>query len=89
MGYPYDKTYLEKIQENNECNDIRTAFHILTSQYCEEHQTDTVAMGVDEYFAVLGKAFKYASDTLEGVSDTYHFMWDVLDALLPEKSHKQ
>lgn len=84
MGYPYDKTYLEEIQVKNEGDDIRTAFRILTNQYCEEHQTDSIAMEVDEYFAVLGKAFKYASDTLDGISDTYHFMWDVLDALLPE-----
>ena len=87
MSYPYDKTYLEKIQERpEECDDIRKAYYVLRQKYAHDHNLgNSIDMTIKESFEVLGEAFELASITVDGITDEYHFMWDVIDALLPEK----
>lgn len=84
MGYPYGKTYLEQIRENKkECELIEGAYYILINKLAEEkYGGDIDSLTLPERFAALGEAFKYASNVLDGITDDYHFMWDVLDALL-------
>ena len=84
MGYPYGKTYLEQIQERpQECKEIEHAFYVLRLKYAKDHKyTDTIDLGLKENFQVLGEAFELASDTVGEIADVYHFMWDVIDALL-------
>lgn len=91
MGYPYDKTYLEQIQERpKECELIREAFYILRLKYLRDRgqNIDTDELSIKENFALLGEAFELASDVVDGITDAHHFMWDVLDALLPERSEE-
>lgn len=90
MGYPYDKTYLEQIQDSkDECEDIKRAFHVLRLKYMKEHKiNDVIALGIKENFEILGEAFELASQSLDGIIDLHHFMWDVEDALLtPKEEH--
>lgn len=86
MGYPYGDTYLETIQKRpDECKAIRDAFYILRVKYVKDHgYSDTIDLTMEENFKVLGEAFEFASDTVGGIADVYHFMWDVLDELIPE-----
>lgn len=90
MSYPYDKTYLEKIQENpEECEAITEAYRILRKKWLVEHpETDDISIPLKEEFAILGEAFDLASYEVGDISDQYHFMWDVLDALLTSKEEK-
>lgn len=89
MGYPYGKTYLEKIQENpKEMEKIRNAYYLLLKQRAKLQGLDTDELDIKESFEVLGEAFDLASDTIDGFIDDYHFMWDVLNALLPDKNNK-
>lgn len=88
MGYPYGKTYLEQIQENNhEMTTVRNAFWTLRKKYIAEH-SDVDDISLKEEFALLGEAFELGSNTLD-VPDVYHFMWDVLDELLPESKSNE
>lgn len=88
MGYPWDKTYLEQIQENEkECKKIRGAFYVLRNKYVADSDKcqEAIELGIKENFAILGEAFELASDTVDGIPDAYHFLWDILDALLTPK----
>ena len=88
MSYPYDKTYLEQIQEHkNECKEIEQAFKVLRQKFIKDHEEYTCVedLSLAENFEILGEAFDLASYTLDGVSDVYHFMWDVLEVLLTPK----
>ena len=92
MGYPYGKTYLEQIQEKpEECKEIRNAFWVLRQKYVKDHPkySDGVELSLQENFSILGEAFELASYTLDGCTDEYHFMWDVLDELLTPKVEKE
>ena len=87
LGYPYGDTYLEKIQKNpRECREIREAFYVLRQKYVKDHPeyTDTIEVSLQENFNILGEAFELVSDTVGGIMDPHHFMWDVLDELIPE-----
>lgn len=85
MGYPYGKTYLERIRESKpECTDIRNAYWILKKKFCEDNNITDTDLDLKQEFAILGEAFQLTSTTLD-VPDVYHFMWDVLDALLGEQ----
>lgn len=90
VSYPYDKTYLEKIQENKtECENIENAYHVLLRKFLSETRRDDVTdLSIREQFALLGEAFEYASSTLDGITDGYHFMWDVIEALLTSDEEK-
>ena len=89
MGYPYDKTYLEQIQENEkECEHIRDAYYVLAHKYAKDHNDDPTELTIIDSFKLLGEAFELESDVLEGRIDGYHFMWDILDALLTPKKEK-
>ena len=91
MGYPYGETYLEQIQRSKrECEEIRQAFYVLRQKYVKDHDgySDIVDLSIKENFEVLGEAFELASDAADGISDEYHFMWDILDALLTPKEEK-
>jgi hypothetical protein len=86
MGYPYGDTYLEQIQKHKqECEDIRKAYYILASKYAKEKHIDPIELTLTESFSLLGEAFELESVVLDGVADIYHFIWDVLDALLTPK----
>ena len=89
MGYPFDKTYLEQIQNSKyERDHIREAFWVLRKKYLNDHPDKSdVGLTLPEEFAILGEAFDLESGVLD-IPDQYHFMWDVLDALLPEKSEE-
>lgn len=83
MGYPYDKTYLEQIQESKqECKEIATAFYVLRRKYMREHGKDDIELSLQEQFSLLGEAFDIYSSTVSDITDQYHFMWDVIEALL-------
>lgn len=85
MGYPYGKTYLEQIQESErECKDIRTAFWILRNKYIKDHRHGELDLELEQEFELLGEAFRLCSDVVGDITDTQHFMWDILDGLLPE-----
>lgn len=88
MGYPYGKTYLEQIQERpHECKEIEQAFYVLRQKYAKDHKySETIDLSLKENFEVLGEAFELASDTVGGIVDVYHFMWDVIEALLKPES---
>jgi hypothetical protein len=91
MGYPYDKTYLEEIQAKpKECERIRDAFYTLRLKFVRDNEgySDIIDLSIKENFALLGEAFELASDTVGNISDEYHFMWDVLDELIPEGGKK-
>lgn len=92
MSYPYDRTYLEQIQEKRgECDEIKNAFYTLRKKYIKEHKhvNDIIDLSVTEQFTLLGEAFELASYTLESAPDDYHFIWDVKDALLTSKEERE
>ena len=90
MGYPYGKTYLEQIKEGkSECEAIYNAYYVLAHKYAKDHQKDPTELTLKESFGILGEAFELASDILDGCTDEYHFMWDVLDELLTPKVEKE
>lgn len=93
MGYPYGDTYLEQIQKSSmECKEIENAFYVLRQKFVKDHDgyTDTMDLSISENFAVLGEAFELASSTVDGITDIYHFMWDIVDALLtPSKQEEK
>lgn len=85
MGYPYDKTYLQQIQEKpSECQKIKNAYYAYINKLCEEspEYSDIIDIDIKTLFKILGEAFQYNSDVVGSITDAYHFMWDVLDALL-------
>lgn len=83
MGYPFEKRYIEQIKENpKECERIGVAYQTLKQKYLEEHGEDMVSLPLSKDFEILGEAFQYASNILDGITDQYHFMGDVLDLLL-------
>lgn len=88
MGYPYDKTYLEKIQANTqECRQIRDAYYVLRDKYLKEHpEYDEISLPLSISFGILGEAFELGSWTVGNIPDQYHFMWDVLDELSAPKA---
>ena len=92
MGYPFDKRYIDKIRENRyECEAISNAFKVLQRKYINDTPgyTDPVDLSLRESFMLLGEAFELASDTLDGITDVYHFMWDVGDELLTSDEEKK
>lgn len=85
MGYPYGDTYLKQIQKNkNECREIRDAYFVLLNKYCKDNHCDDIELDLRQMFAILAEAFELESWTLNGVTDVYHFMGDVVEELLPE-----
>lgn len=91
MSHPYDKTYLEQIQESkSECNEIEQAFKVLRQKFVKDSPdyTNSTELPISEQFRLLGEAFELASWTLDGIADEYHFMWDVVEALLTPKEKK-
>lgn len=91
MGYPYGETYLERIQnDKGECERIKSAYLVLANRMAteEHHSMDFHDLGVVELFTALGEAFQYGSSVLDGVMDEYHFLDDVLEALLTPREDK-
>lgn len=91
MSYPYGKTYLEQIQASpEECRAIREAFYVLRQKYVKDHEgySDSIDLSIKENFEVLGEAFELVSGTVGDIVDVHHFLWDVLDELVPEKGKK-
>ena len=86
MSYPYNETYLEQIQKNKtECTKIKNAYGVLLNKYCKDnHLVDLNGVGVQKLFTILGEAIELEASAINGLSDNYHFMWDVLDALFGE-----
>ena len=83
MGYPYGDTYLEQIKKDKqECKEITTAFYVLRRKYMREHNKDDIELSLQEQFSLLGEAFDIYSSTVGDISDQYHFVWDVIEALL-------
>lgn len=90
MGYPYGDTYLEQIQKSEyECKQITNAYWVLAHKYCKDQSKDIVELSVQECFTILGEAIELESEVLCGVVDAYHFMWDVLAELFPEKRSEE
>ena len=86
MGYPYGKTYLRQIQENpTECKTIEEAFYILRKRAERSHGGEDIELSISEQFYILGEAFDLASVTLDGCTDEYHFLQDVVKELLTPK----
>lgn len=92
MGYPFDKRYIDKIRESKrECEDITNAFNVLRRKYVNDTPGYTVIidLSLKEQFMLLGEAFELASPTLDGITDGWHFLWDVLEELLtPNEEEK-
>ena len=91
MGYPYGKTYLEQIQDlPKECEEIRNAFYVLRSKYVKDHPKyeESIDLSIKENFMILGEAFELTSSVIGSICDDYHFMWDVIDALLTPKKEE-
>ena len=90
MGYPYDKTYLQQIQESpKEMEVIRNAYWVLRSKYLADHPSEEgLSLSLATEFSLLGEAFELTSVVLEGCTDPYHFMWDILDELLKENEYE-
>lgn len=84
MSYPYGDTYLEQIQKRpEECKHIREAYYVLLNKYMREHKVpDDIDLTMAQRLELLGEAFDYESWTIKDITDSYHFMWDILDALL-------
>ena len=84
MSYPYGEyTYLKEIQHNpNECEQIEQAFYTLRSKYARDHLMDEIEVPLGEQFKLLAEAFEIKSYVLDSVTDEYHFMDDIIEALL-------
>lgn len=92
MGYPFDKRYIDKIRESKrECEDITHAFNVLRQKYVNDTPgyTDIIDLSLKEQFALLGEAFELASSTLDGITDEWHFLWDVVEELLTSDEEKK
>lgn len=89
MGYPYDKSYYDQIVENKEYNKVYEAYNVLVGKYLDDHEIhDSIDLTIPEMFQILGEAFKYGAPTLEGISDEYHFMSDILYEILEKHMYK-
>ena len=90
MGYPYGETYLQEIQSSKrECEEIEQAFYVLRRKYAaDNHLEDVINLTIAENFKLLGEAFELASMTLDAVTDGYHFVNDIIEALLTPKGEK-
>jgi len=89
MGYPYGKTYLEQIQEDkDECMRIQRAYYLLLKKHCKDNRRDDIELTLKQMLALLAEAFELESTTLDGITDEYHFMWDIVDALLTPKKEE-
>lgn len=90
MGYPYGKTYLERIQANpRQMDDIRVAYATIRAVQMQQTNRTLEELTIPEQFAMLGMAFELISDDLQGIADPWHFIQDVIEALLPEKDEDQ
>lgn len=88
MGYPYDKRYLQLIQENsNECELIENAYDVLLNKYLREHQDDDPSLPIR--MSILGEAIEYASTTLGSVGSEIRVMQDILLCLLHHKDYDE
>lgn len=87
MGYPFDKTYLEQIQDSpDECEHIKEAYYVLLGKYMRENDiSDDIDLNMSQRLAILGDAFDNESWTIRDISDSYHFMGDLLETLLTPK----
>lgn len=90
MSYPHGDTYLEQIQKSKyDCSHIREAYYVLLNKFMKDNGIpDDIDLTMSQRFAILGEAFENESVTLHGIPDEYHFMWDVLDALLTFKEEE-
>lgn len=88
MGYPYDKRYLQVIQENsNECELIESAYYVLLNKYMKEHQDDEPSLPIK--MSILGEAMEYASITLDVVGADSRVMQDIILCLLHHKDYDE
>lgn len=88
MGYPYDKRYLQIIQENSrECELIENAYHVLLSKYAREHQDEEPSLPIR--MSILGEAMEYASTTLDVVGSDGRVMQDIIFCLLHHKDYDE
>lgn len=90
MSYPYDKSYYDQIVEKKEYYRVYEAYQVLLGKYMAEHKiNDPICLTIPEMFQILGEAFKYSAPTLEGISDEYHFVSDILYELLEKHMYKE
>lgn len=90
MGYPYGKTYLQQIIDRGEHKKVLDVYHALTSKYIKEHDmNDAIDLSITEMFTLLGEAFEYGAYTLDGITDEYHFLSDVLWELLEKHIYRE
>lgn len=88
MGYPYDKRYLQLIQENDkECELIENAYRVLLNKYVKEHQDDEPSLSTR--MSILGEAMEYASTTLDVVGSDNRVMQDIILCLLYHKDYDE
>lgn len=88
MGYPYDKRYLQLIQENDkECELIENAYRVLLNKYVKEHQDDDPSLSTR--MSILGEAMEYASTTLDVVGSDNRVMQDIILCLLHHKDYDE
>lgn len=84
---------MEKIQaRKEECEDIKKAFYLLRVKHVQDNPDKYVTIDdlpLKTQFAILGEAFSLASDALDGAVDEYHFMWDVVEALLTSNEERE
>ena len=86
MGYPYGETYLEQIQKDkDQCQAVLDTFYTLRNKLVRdnpEKYCDTIDLSIEENFRLLGEAFELSADSVRGITDGYHFMWDICYELL-------
>lgn len=88
MGYPYDKRYLQIIQENsNECELIESAYYVLLNKYMKEQQDDEPSLPTR--MSILGEAMEYASTTLDVIGSDIRVMQDIVLCLLHHKDYDE
>lgn len=88
MGYPYDKRYLQSIQENShECELIENAYHVLLSKYTREYQDEEPNLPIK--MSILGEAMEYASTTLDVVGSDGRIMQDIILCLLHHEDYDE
>lgn len=88
MSYPYDKRYLQIIQENsNECELIESAYYVLLNKYMKEHQDDEPSLPTR--MSILGEAMEYASTTLDAIGSDSRVMQDIVLCLLHHKDYDE